>query len=152
MKASVLRLCLAAAVVAAAVGTASAAPVVLPNSDLTPGALNPAVRQGTIGRTICKSGWTRTVRPSTSYTNKLKQVQMVQYGETGSPSDYEEDHFIPLELGGAPRIPKNLWPEPHAQSKQSDPLETRLKRQVCKRLISLARARTTIRAFKLANG
>jgi hypothetical protein len=48
---------------------------------------------------------------------------------TGSPSEYEEDHFIPLELGGAPRNPKNLWPEPRSQSKLSDPLETKLKRQ-----------------------
>jgi hypothetical protein len=57
---------------------------------------------------------------------------MVLYAETGSPSDYEEDHFIPLELGGAPKNPKNLWPEPHSQSKLSDPLETQLKRKVCK--------------------
>ncbi len=28
---------------------------------------------------------------------------MAQYELTGSPSDYEEDHLILLELGGAPR-------------------------------------------------
>jgi hypothetical protein len=55
---------------------------------------------------------------------------MILYGETGSPADYEEDHFIPLELGGAPRNAKNLWPEPPSQSSLSDPLETKLKRQV----------------------
>ena len=77
---------------------------------------------------------------------------MAQYELTGSPSDYEEDHLIPLELGGAPRNPKNLWPEPRAQAKQSDPLETRLKHQVCKGLMKLARARATIRAFKFTNG
>jgi hypothetical protein len=87
-----------------------------------------------------------------SYTNQLKVKQMVQYGEVGSPSDYEEDHFIPLELGGAPKNPKNLWPEPRAQAKKSDPLETKLKRQVCKRLLSLKKARATIRAFKNVNG
>jgi hypothetical protein len=43
-----------------------------------------------------------------SYTNKLMIKQMVQYGEGGSPADYEEDHVIPLELGGAPN-PRNLW-------------------------------------------
>ncbi len=26
--------------------------------------------------------------------------------------DYEEDHLIPLELGGAPADLHNLWPEP----------------------------------------
>ena len=65
-----------------------------------------------------------------SYTSALKVKQMVLYEETGSPSAFEEDHFIPLELGGAPRNPKNLWPEPRSQSKLSDPLETQLKRNV----------------------
>jgi hypothetical protein len=82
----------------------------------------------------------------------LKIKQMVLYEETGSPTDYEEDHFIPLELGGAPRNPKNLWPEPHAQSKLSDPLETQLKRKVCRGLMKLAKARATIRLFKNTQG
>jgi len=110
------------------------------------------VRQSTIKKTICKSGWTKTIRPPTSYTNSLKIQQMVLYGEGGSPSNYEEDHFIPLELGGAPRNPKNLWPEPHSQSKLSDPLENKLKRQVCKGLMKLAKARAAIRAYKFTNG
>ena len=73
---------------------------------------------------------------------------MVLYGETGSPSEYEEDHLIPLELGGVPRNPKNLWPEPRAQSKLSDPLETQLKRKVCKGLMKLAKARAAISAVQ----
>jgi hypothetical protein len=126
--------------------------VVLPIKSITPGALNAKVRQGTIRRTICKAGWTATVRPPVSYTNALKIKQMPIYELGGSPSLYEEDHLIPLELGGAPRNPKNLWPEPRTQSRVSDPLETKLKRQVCKKIITLARARATIREFKFQNG
>ena len=126
--------------------------VILPDADNTPGALNPKVRQGTIRKTICKSGWTKTIRPPVGYTKALKLEQMVQYGETGSPSEYEEDHLIPLELGGAPRNPTNLWPEPHSQSNITDPLETKLKRQVCKLTMTLAKARATIRTFKFTNG
>lgn len=126
--------------------------LVLPDRTLTPGALNQKVRQSTIRKTICKSGWTKTIRPPAGYTNVLKTQQMVLYGETNSPSGYEEDHFIPLELGGAPRNPKNLWPEPHAQAKKSDPLETQLKREVCNGLVKLAKARAQIRAFKFENG
>jgi hypothetical protein len=126
--------------------------VILPDPKITPGALNPKVRQSTIKKTICKSGWTKTIRPPTGYTNALKIQQMVLYEETGSPSEYEEDHFVPLELGGAPRNPKNLWPEPRSQSMLSDPLETQLKRKVCKGLMKLAKARATIRAFKFAYG
>lgn len=77
---------------------------------------------------------------------------MVLYAEAGSPSAYEEDHFIPLELGGAPKNPKNLWPEPHAQSTITDPLETKLKKQVCKGILSLKKARAAIRKFKNENG
>jgi hypothetical protein len=79
-------------------------------------------------------------------------MKMVLYEETGSPSAYEEDHFIPLKFGGAPRNPKNLWPEPRAQSKLSDPLETQSKRKVCKGLMKLAKARATIRLFKNTQG
>ena len=126
--------------------------VILPDPKITPGALNPKVRQSTIKKTICKSGWTKTIRPPVSYTNALKIKQMVLYEETGSPSLYEEDHFIPLELGGAPRNPKNLWPEPHSQSKLSDPLKTQLKRKVCKGVMKLGKARATIRLFKNTQG
>ena len=119
---------------------------------LTPGVANPDVTQETIGETICKGGWTKTIRPPVSYTNALKIQQMILYEETGSPSEYEEDHFIPLELGGAPRNPKNLWPEPHSQSKFSDPFETQLKRKVCKGVMKLKKARAAIRLFKNAQG
>ena len=51
------------------------------------------------------------MRPPTDYTNALKLRQMRAYGETGSPSGYQEDHLISLELGGHPTAPRNLWPE-----------------------------------------
>ena len=40
---------------------------------LTPGVLNPDVTQATIRTTVCRRGWTRTVRPPVSYTNALKR-------------------------------------------------------------------------------
>ena len=83
-----------------------------------------------------------TVRPPASYTNKLKLVQMRQYHESGSPSRYEEDHLIPLELGGHPTSPKNLWPEPHPRADIVDEIETSLKRQVCRGALTVAQART----------
>jgi hypothetical protein len=132
--------------------TTSTTGPILPDPTITPGVLNRAVRQSTIRKTICRRRWTKKIRPPLSYTNKLKLVQMAQYGETGSPADYEEDHLIPLELGGAPRNPKNLWPEPRTQASVSDPLETSLKREVCRAVLSLRKARATIKAFKFANG
>ncbi|MFJ9691844.1 hypothetical protein [Kitasatospora sp. NPDC101183] len=120
----------------------------LPDPNCTPGAYNPDVTQATINTTICVSGWTATVRPPTSYTNQLKAQQIVQYGFSDTnPSDYEEDHFVPLELGGAPRDPRNLWPEPRygnepAQSKDS--VENKLKKAVCGGQVTLNAARSAI--------
>jgi hypothetical protein len=125
---------------------------VLPDPALTPGVYNRRVRQSTIRNTICVRGWTRRVRPPVGYTDALKIKQMARYGETGLPSAYEEDHLIPLVLGGAARDPKNLWPEPRRQAKKSNALETTLGRAVCRHMMPLRRARRAIRAFKFANG
>ncbi|MFJ9440840.1 hypothetical protein ACIRRH_03085 [Kitasatospora sp. NPDC101235] len=120
----------------------------LPDPYCTPGAYNPDVTQATIGQTICVSGWTATVRPPTSYTNPLKVQQIAAYGYADTnTADYEEDHLVPLELGGAPRDPANLWPEPRygnqpAQSKDS--VETKLKNAVCNGRVGLDDARSAI--------
>jgi hypothetical protein len=64
----------------------------LPNRSLTPGALNPDVRQDNIATTICVKGWTKTVRPPAYYTNKLKKSQIREYGYSDeNPQSYEED-------------------------------------------------------------
>ena len=125
-----------------------------PDPNLTPGALNPAVTQATINTTICVSGWTATIRPSSSYTGRLKIEQIAEYGYSDtSTSAYEEDHLISLELGGAPTDPRNLWPEPYTISladgrptgaHTKDGLETRLKNQVCSGAITLAAAQAEI--------
>ena len=78
----------------------------------TPGVANPDVTQANIQDTICKSGWTATVRPPASYTNALKKQQLAAPKfKDKTPSHYEEDHFVSLELGGQPHDPKNIWPE-----------------------------------------
>ena len=40
---------------------------------LTPGVVNPAVTPATLRSTVCRKGWTATVRPPTTYTNDLKR-------------------------------------------------------------------------------
>jgi len=139
----------AATPAAALAGTCSTAYLPLPDPGCTPGAYNPAVTQSTVDSTICVSGWTATVRPPTSYTNPLKTQGITDYGYTDtSVADYEEDHLVPLELGGAPRDPDNLWPEPHYGTKTAyskDGVETKLKNAVCNGRVTLAAARTAIR-------
>lgn len=117
------------------------APRVVASWTRTPGVLNPDVRQDTIGRTICVPGWTRTVRPPAAYTSRLKVEQMREYGLGGSPSGYQEDHLISLELGGHPTDPRNLWPEPQPRATRVDRIENELNREVCSGAITLAEGR-----------
>lgn len=122
---------------------------VLPDPTCQPGATNPLVTQATIHQTICVSGWTTTVRPPASYTTALKIKQMKAYGLSGSTTQYEEDHLIPLEVGGDPRSPLNLWPEPRAGAQGAgvkDLEENRLKHEVCAGTLTLAAAQQAISA------
>ncbi|HEX6788333.1 MAG TPA: hypothetical protein VF091_03745 [Gaiellaceae bacterium] len=118
----------------------------------TPGVLNPDVTQANIKRTICVQGWTRTVRPPVDYTNALKVKQMRAYHELGSPSDYQEDHLISLELGGDPTDARNLWPEPYPRASQVDRIENDLNAKVCSGALTLADAQLQESTLKHRNG
>ena len=119
---------------------------------LTPGVLNPDVTQATIAGSICKSGWTRTIRPPVGYTSDLKLKQMRAYGRTGPPSAYQEDHLISLELGGHPTDPRNLWPEPYPRAAGVDQLENELNADVCSGKLSLAEAQRRESQLKHTGG
>jgi hypothetical protein len=114
----------------------------------TPGVADPRVAQDNILATICVSGYTTRVRPSSQYTNALKVEQIKAYGYTDtSLADYEEDHLIPLELGGDPSDPRNLWPELRSgfyPASAKDGVENSLHTKVCAGLMTLAAAQTAI--------
>ncbi len=118
----------------------------------TPGVLNPDVTQANIRSTVCRHGWTDTVRPPTEYTNTLKRKQMRQYGETGSLSDYQEDHLISLELGGNPTDSRNLWPEPYPRAADVDKIENELNSEVCAGQLTLAEAQQREDTLKHTQG
>ena len=119
---------------------------------LTPGALNPDVTQATIAATICRRGWTRTIRPPVSYTNDLKRTGLRAYGLRGPPSGFQEDHLISLELGGHPTDPRNLWPEPYPRAADVDRIENELNAKVCGGQLSLAEAQRRESALKHRDG
>jgi hypothetical protein len=116
----------------------------LPDPTCTPGAIDPRVTQADIKQTICVSGYTKTVRPSSSITSAQKKVSMQQYGFTDSASNYEYDHLISLELGGAPDDTKNLWAEPGASPNPKDKIENKLHSLVCSGAMHLAEAQNRI--------
>lgn len=139
-----------------AASTPSASPSIvgLPRHDLTPGAINPTATQDNLATTVCKSGWATSVRPPSAYTSTLKLAQIVEYGYADrTPSHYQEDHLVPLELGGAPRDRRNLWPEPNTitladgtsiGSREKDDLEDYLHDEVCGGSMTLQQAQLAI--------
>jgi hypothetical protein len=127
-------------------------PILLADPVRTPGVVNPEVTQATIGLTICVRGWTRTIRPPASYTSELKVRQMAEYGVGGSPSDYQEDHLISLELGGHPTDPRNLWPEPIERALTVDQTENELNQKVCSGELTLAEAQRQESTLKHTDG
>jgi hypothetical protein len=132
-------------------GTGTAAPhrvgaaALYPDGE-TPGATNPHVKQANIRTTICHQDWMKVIRPPVKYTTALKRKQLAALGYTvadphqkcmprsANPKCYTEDHLISLDLGGASRDPKNLWPQPYKPApgaKEKDWVEDYLHRQVC---------------------
>ena len=115
-----------------------------PDPSCTPGGLNPAVTQATIDQTICVDGWTASIRPPESITEPEKAASIGAYGDAGPLGDYEYDHFVPLELGGATNDPRNLWPEPGASPNPKDAVEDDLRSEVCSGRLTLAEAQHEI--------
>jgi hypothetical protein len=120
---------------------------VLPDPACTPGAVDPAVTQENLKTTICRGGYTKSVRPPANVTNPAKTASLKTYGLPYA-STTEYDHLIPLELGGASAT-SNLWPETNTDTAASvnnpkDDIENALNAAVCKGRVSLAAAQQAI--------
>lgn len=117
---------------------------VLPDPSITPGVMNPNVTPATTAKTTCVHGWTATVRPPTSFTDKLRN------GDTpagSKPLDGELDHLVSIEDGGAPADPKNLWWMAYHDrygARVKDVLETRVAHLACQGKITLDQARAAL--------
>jgi hypothetical protein len=127
----------------------------LPNPAWQPGANNPDVNQDNIQITICVSGYSSRIRPPVSYTNALKARQIKEYGYSDTNlANYEEDHLISLALGGDPKDPKNLWPQPRYSTPYNastkDTLEDVLHKMVCSGQVPLDTARQEMASDWLA--
>ena len=129
-----------------------AAHAIVADPTRTPGVINPDVTQANIRSTICRRGWTATVRPPESYTGALKAKQMREYHEKGPMSAYQEDHLISLEMGGSPTDPRNLWPEPYPRAAQMDQIENQLNAEICSGKLTLAQAQAQESQIKHTQG
>jgi hypothetical protein len=114
----------------------------LPDRSCTPGAIDPAVTQANIGSTICRPGYTKSVRPPESQTEAFKwQVAEPAYAQHQVYG--ELDHLVPLELGGD-NDAANLWVEAGPIPNAKDAVEYALNRAVCRGRITLRAAQQEI--------
>lgn len=116
----------------------------LPDPSCTPGAVNPKVTPDTLDTTICRSGYTKSIRPPKAITEAEKQASAAAYSYTGPLSGAEYDHLVPLEIGGDPNDVRNLWVEPGASPNPKDAVESQLHELVCAGTVSLAVAQQAI--------
>jgi hypothetical protein len=122
----------------------------LPDPYCTPGAVDPEVTQANIATTICSRGFTSSFRPPERVTAPEKEASAAAYGYTGPLHLAEYDHLVPLELGGDPNDPANLWVEPPDDpdatsfANAKDGLEGRLNQLVCSGQLPLTTAQRAI--------
>lgn len=113
----------------AAVAFAASPDPTVPIDDLTPGVVASADQNEVCGRV---NGLTYSKRHRTQRHDKYRFMQL--YGlDVRRSHEYELDHRVPLELGGAD-VAGNLWPEPWAgrmNAHDKDELETWVGRAVC---------------------
>jgi len=116
---------------------------ILPDPNCTL-AISRKVTQDALATTICRTGYTKSIRPPASITEIEKRENAAAYAYTGSLKDVEYDHLVPLELGGDSNDPRNLWIEPGASPNLKDGVESRLHELVCEGRVPLAAAQEAI--------
>ena len=79
-------------------------------------------------------GYSTKVRPPKAFTENLKRRQLRHppYASSERLATFEEDHLVPLELGGSPTDERNLWPQERVGAAVKDRCENRAHRLVCK--------------------
>jgi hypothetical protein len=114
---------------------------IVPDPTLTPG----AARTTNVGE-ICSHG-TRELR---HWSRERDDRILAEYGLPPGPHpQFEIDHLVPLELGGADED-LNLWPEPRRSiesiwsAERKDELENRLRGLVCSGELDVREAQKAI--------
>lgn len=107
--------------------------------------LNPDVTPDTLGQTICRPGYSDTVRPSTSYTNPIKFRLMEQSGITREDAKaWALDHRLAIGLGGHPRALDNLQLLTRTENSRKSRIEAKMICYVCTGALPLHQAQAEV--------
>ena len=117
---------------------------ILPDPNCTPGAVNPKVTQDTLNTTICRGGYSKSIRPPHAITDAEKRANAESYSYTGDLGSAEFDHLVALSVGGDPNDPANLWVEPQQSPNLKDKVEDKLHQAVCEGRVPLSAAQQAL--------
>jgi hypothetical protein len=110
-----------------------------PNLNETPGLVRPLSRVA-----VCSTKWGLDRR---HVTDAMKKRVAYAYGvRWANRRQFEFDHLVPRELGGADDE-RNLWPQPLAEARTKDLEENRLHRAVCAGTLTLTAAQAQMRGW-----
>lgn len=120
---------------------------ILPNPELTPGAIDPDATASV----ICVRGYTSGQNSKGNLVRdvpaSVKTAIFKRYGIDPKSDKFEIDHLISLELGGS-NDPNNLWPQSYTttpfNAHVKDALEDRLHALVCSGKVDLREAQSAI--------
>lgn len=124
----------------------------LPDPRCTPGAISPKVTQKNLSTTVCRAGYTKSIRPPVEITRVEKNANAQSYSFTGDLAYAEYDHLVSLVLGGDANDARNLWVEPPSPGHKpkdgvnnpKDVVENKLSSAVCSGRVPLADAQAAI--------
>jgi hypothetical protein len=118
-----------------------------------PGQINPTV-PGHTAHTICNRAWlakASTTQPSTTTKDKL----LIEYQLPGSPLIYIAADVIPVQDGGSPTSPLNLYPLPlggWGGQQTRTIVADELHNQICSHRTTVARAAQLLESDWLSDG
>lgn len=127
----------------------------LPDSKVTPGAVNPHVVADMSGdkrilngleMNICAKDFRATaIRGTIKNFPKLKREACAEYGVAKCDASVEGDHLISIEIGGCQDCLTNLWPQPMDEAKIKDhKVEDVLPKLICAGKLTLSQAQACI--------
>jgi hypothetical protein len=92
----------------------------LPDPNCPPGAISPKVTPDTLDTTICKTGYTKSIRPPASITAAEKRANAASYGYSGPMSGTEYDTSCHSNLAGTQTTPGTCGSNPvHPQTRKT---------------------------------
>jgi len=124
-----------------------------PDPDCDPGELDVGV-VGHTGQTVCSPAWVAAASELQPPPATLERL-LIEYQLPGSPASYVVARVVPVEAGGSPISPRNLYPLPldgyggqHTRMMVADQLHD----EICSHKITVAQAANTLEGDWLSKG